>query len=133
MAKSFEVRAECYFECVGLGELVIYSGVKVAGEASEHELIDLAICPEANFNHFPDIGKMVLHGVTGHLAGGLGLGDHSLKILPFGVAKEVLEIVGKPVFDPILGLLGVGFESVCEMLNEVAFHCGLVQVLIIDI
>ena len=77
---------------VGLGEgdflfsRISILGDEVAGVTGEHDVLDLTLGAGADFDHFPDVRKMVLNRMTGDLTRGLGLGNHGLKILPFVVA-----------------------------------------------
>lgn len=60
--------------------------------------------------------------MPGHLAGGLGFRDDELKVAPFRVAKQVLKVAREPVFDAMIGLLGVAFERFCHGLDDFGFH-----------
>jgi len=76
-------------------------------------------------DHFVDVNKMAGNGMLRYLAGSFRLGNDHGKVSPFRVAQKMLEVAGKPEFDAALGLLSVGFESVCQRLNQVGFHLVL--------
>lgn len=56
----------------GLFGGVAILGDKVAGIAGEHHIVNFALATRAEFDHFPDIRKMVGNVVARHLAGGFG-------------------------------------------------------------
>ena len=70
MAKPFEVRGECYFECVGLRELGIQPGDEVAG-ISRHGK-GLLRSRGFSLDHISDLNEMVLHTLTAVETGGAG-------------------------------------------------------------
>ena len=65
---------------------------------------------------------MIVHLMARDFAGGFGLGNDVQKIIPFGVAEQMLDVAGQPVFHAALGLLGVGFKGGGEGLDEFGFH-----------
>ena len=113
---------------IGLGEGdFLLSGIavlgdEVAGIAGEHEIVNLTLAAGAEINHFVDVNKMVLDGMTRDFTGGLGLGNGGVEVAPLIVTEQVLQVTGEPVFDATLGLLGAGFEGAGECLDKFGVH-----------
>ena len=92
--------------------LNVVSKAKTACEVSGHKVSD----------HFPDVGKMVCHGMARYLTCRLGLGDDIQEVVPLGVAKQILKVTCQPELDATVGLLGVTFEGACQRTDELCFH-----------
>jgi hypothetical protein len=114
---------------IGLGEgdfllaRIAILGDEIAGIAGEHEIVNFTLRALAELDHFVDVNKMIGNHVARDFAGDFRLGDGSLvEVAPLGIAEKLLEIASQPVFDAALGLLGVAFESLGELMNEVGFH-----------
>ncbi len=46
-----------------------------------------------------------------HFAGGLCLGNRIQEISPLCISEQLLGVAGQPIFNAILGLLGVALEG----------------------
>ena len=55
----------------------------------------------ALFDHLVDVNKVIFHGCAGPLASLFRFGDHILKIAPFRIAEQFLEITAKPYVNAI--------------------------------
>jgi len=94
---------------------VAKSLAEVAGVTGEHKILDLAFRSLCQLDHFVDVNKMIGNGVARDFAGSFRLGNGGLvEIPPFGVAKQLLEITGEPIFHAAFGLLGVAFKGFGE-------------------
>ena len=97
-------------------------GDEVTGVAGEHEVRHFLLRSFGHLDRFPDVGKMIGNPVARDLAGSLGLGEDIREIVPLGVAEEVLNVAGEPVFDPSIRLLGMSLEGAGKCVDEFRVH-----------
>ena len=95
---------------------------QVAGVASEHNVIHLALAARTEIDHFVDLNKMVGERVIRNLAGSFCLADDRRKVTPFHIAKEMLKVSCEPEFDSVFGLLRMCFEGAGQRMDKLSVH-----------
>jgi hypothetical protein len=88
----------------------------VAVTTREQDVFDLALTANTQVDHFPDVGKMVCNAMTGHLASHFCLNDYIDKVLPFGVAQQVLNIASQA------GAASVMVQKAC-FCRQLSYQC----------
>src|SRR6218665_2618240 len=52
----------------------------------------------------------------------LALVDDGAEVAPLGIAQQMLQVSGQPIFDPAIGLLGMPLEGAGQCVDEFGFH-----------
>ncbi len=60
--------------------------------------------------------------MTGDFAGSPGFADDQLKIAPFCVTKQVLDVTRQPILQAAVGLLGIGFKYRGQGVHKFFLH-----------
>lgn len=76
-------------------------GHKVTCITSQNDVINLTSCPRTDFDHFPDVKKMVGNFIARIFTGNFRLLNDLAKIFPLVIAQRRLEIPCKPTFNAI--------------------------------
>lgn len=84
---------------------------KIAGVASQHHIIYLALRAGANRNHFADVSKMVRDILSGIPSRFLSLFYNGLKVTPLDVAHYRRKFPGTPALNAFI-FVGNGFKTV---------------------